>query len=272
MAKDKNAFGYKESDEFEEGGSWLSGLAEFRFSGDEKKVKVKVTDYKKKVTKVAFSAKLLPDVPEKFDEDDVYGISLRLDEDGDVEEVETIYPANWMGEVMRPADISRRDDLPTPIDISFQQGTRTIEYQKFIIRLEFVKGEFKGAQVPYWLKYVFCEREDGMTMFSGNPDNPKATQIRKTAQFCLLTGAVDENLEWPDDGNILPELWARIEDADVLLITSGKDGQVDTVLRYEPEDEEDEKPKKGKKGKKSKKAKEEVVEEEEEDDLDDDNW
>lgn len=260
MAKN-NAFGYNES---EMNSSWFSGVGEFTFNENQSKVKVVVTDRKGKSETFKFSAKLLPDVPKEIDPDEEYGISLRLDDDGDVEEVETIYPANWMGEIVKPVDISKQDDLPTPITIEGKsKGGGDYSYQMFIVHLEMQEGEFKGATIPYWLKYAFMEREDGMTQFSGNPDNPKATRVRECVNFCVHTGCVEEDIEWPDDGNILPELWARIEDRGALLNTSGKDGQIETVLPAENAKPEKEEKKKKNKKSKAKKA---------DDDFDDDEF
>lgn len=257
--KDTDAFGY---DEGESGGTWLSGVATFKFNDDETKVKATVTNYKGKEEKVTFSADLLPDVPKAISESEKYGVSIRLDEDGDVEEVESIYPASWMGEIMKPVDVSRdEDELPAPIELSFEKGGKTIDYKKWIVFLEFTKGEFKGSRIAYWLNYSFKEREDGMTQFSGNPNNPKATRLRELRDFCLVTDCISDDIEWAEDGNILPELWARIESKGNLLLTSGKDANVDTVLPYEVEDDEEPEEKPKKKGKK--------VKEEPEDDDDD---
>ena len=86
MAK-KNAM------EFGGGGNsnWVKGAATVKFSKDEKRVKI---EYDK--DSYTCLASLLPEVPETISEETEYFVELRMDEDGDVQQVASIRPVPGM--------------------------------------------------------------------------------------------------------------------------------------------------------------------------------
>lgn len=241
----KNALGHREDSQ----SSWVSGVA--TFVKKKGKVKATVTDRKGNITELIFSDDLFPEHPKnilkKIQKDESYSVSIRLDEDGDVEEVQTVYPADWMAIQMRLVDISRpdgEDSDPAPIEISFEKGGKEISYLVWIAYLEILSGEWKGARVPYWLNYKFESDGEGMARWMGNPDNPRATRVRQCIEFCVAVDVVSEPIEWPEDGNVLPIILARALSAKTTLNTSGKSGQVETIISMDPKDvvEEDETP------------------------------
>ena len=203
--------------------NWKKGAATVKFSKDEKRVKFV---FEKEA--VTCSASLLPDIPESINEDDEYFVELRLDEDGDVQEVASVRPTQWMGLKMKCVDMTRpeKDADPAPVEITKTFSGKEVTYSAFNVFLEVLEGEYKGARWPYWLHYKFESDGEGGTRWAGNYDNPKATRLHQAVDFFTLMGAVEEPINWPDDGNVLPELLARILDKGVVVETAGKDGYI----------------------------------------------
>lgn len=167
----------------------------------------------------------------------------RLNKDGD--QVDTIFPVEGHF-IAKVVDMAKGGgDKPRPIEKVFGQGTpKESRYSVFFPIYKIVKGPMKGAQGSYQLHYKFVDRGDGFAAFYGNPDNPKATRLLQLMDWCNRHVVVDEDIVWPEDGNICPELFQRALDSDVEVEIIVKNGFIDNLLSLNSygEDEGDEKP------------------------------
>jgi len=250
MAK-KNALGFGGGKSFNR----KKGAATIKFSKDEKRIKITWED-----DELTCSAKLLPEIPEEISTTTEYYVEARLDEDDTVKEI-IIRPLIWMGLKMKFVDFSREseDSPPAPYTVE-PTNEKWKPFEAFNAFMEFLDGEFKGVTVPYWMHYKFENDGKGYARWSGDPSNKKATRVRQCYEFFTLHEAVDEPIEWPDDNNVLPELYNRIMDAGVVVETAGRDGYITEMIESKTPVE-----------KPAKKAKE-PVEDEEKDDPDDDDF
>lgn len=219
----KNALGFGGS----ANSTWKKGEALFKFVEDKGRVKIKLDG-----TVYVIKENMLPDIPEKISEKEEYFVELRLDEDGEeVEEVVSIRPVQWMGLKMKCVDFTRNEsEEPAPYEKTATYNGKEVTYQAFTAFMECLDGEFKGVKFPYWMHYKFENDGTGMARWAGNIENKKATRLRQCVEFFVMMGAVEEPIEWPDDGNILPELLARIKAAGVVVETAGKEGYITEMI------------------------------------------
>lgn len=90
---------------------------------------------------------------------------------------------------------------------------------------------FKGVKLPVFLRYLFVKNEaNGMTGVNFELISATRAKQSKNGQFLLdvlnSCGALDEPIAWPEDGNVLPELEARMKKANKLVRLTLKDGWV----------------------------------------------
>ena len=203
------------------------------FSDGSKSIKVNLAD--------------LPAVPKLTEKDNGKQFRIRMNSEGD--EIEAITPVTGHY-TAKLIDLGPRkngkDSDPEPDekdDSRFDNGKSHLE---FFAVYKIVEGRYKGVQMPaYNLHYKFEDDGNGMTRFAGNTENPKATRLHQLVNFGMLHKMFDEEIEYPEDGNILPTLLERALDADVTVDITVKNGYITDVLPVQDEDDEvEEAPKK----------------------------
>lgn len=156
----------------------------------------------------------------------MYFVKLSRDKD----EVLGIGPLEGMFDA-RVVDLSRpqEDQDPAPYEI-VPKDENWNPYLAFNAYWEILSGTFKGSRISQFFHYKFDSDEDGMTIYDGQPNNPKAKWLPRLVEFCEKTGCVDDPIKWPDDGNILPVLLERIlaEGRKVNIVV--KNGYIDSLL------------------------------------------
>ena len=139
----------------------------------------------------------------------------------DKSEVFSIGP--WKGTFeMVVYDISRDKDTktPTPFISTFKDNKtgKEISQKKFKILWKIVSGEFKGCIVSQMQVYDseksgVINDGNGYAMWKGSTKSDLAVwQPRLETTFDKLHVS-DSLIPWTDDGNILPEVWKRIENS-----------------------------------------------------------
>lgn len=202
------------------------------FSDGSKSIKVNLSD--------------LPAVPKLTERDNGKQFRIRMNSEGD--EIEAITPV--MGHYKaKLIDLGPRkngkDSDPEPVEKEFTKGETTTSHLEFFAVYKIVEGRYKGVQMPaYNLHYKFEDDGNGMTRFAGNTENPKATRLHQLVNWGMLHQVFEDEIEWPDDGNILPILLERALDSDVLVDITVKNGYISDVLpSQDDEDETEETPK-----------------------------
>lgn len=115
-----------------------------------------------------------------------------------------------------------KDGDPTPFEKVFHAGEKDENrHLEFFAVYKITEGVFKGCEAAYYLHYKFeeDEEEEGLTSFSFNTENPKATRGQQLLDWGVIhggggAGIWGEPIPWDDD-TILPELLERITDADI---------------------------------------------------------
>lgn len=89
-------------------------------------------------------------------------------------------------------------------------------------------GLWLGATPYQFLKDKFFKREDGMTDIMGDPakGNTHAARLREWGDALHLW---DDDIEYPADGNVLPELLRRAKERGDELVIVVKNGNVDSI-------------------------------------------
>lgn len=181
-----------------------------------------------------FSLDDIPSRPKLLPEsEDTYMVVLTPDKDG----VEKIGPAEGHFQA-HCVDMARpeEDADPVPVEVEREFKGKTVIQVKFTPIFEILTGKYKGLQIPHFLQYKFAEDEDGNAMWDGDPTNPKAVHLPRLVEFCEKTGCVESPIEWPEDGNILPELLSRIQKKDRTVDLVIKKGYIDSILASDYED------------------------------------
>lgn len=244
MAK-TGAFGFKDNNEYT---PQVSGLATIKTG--EQFALVTFDDNSKTFDNGTSKKKIkLEDMPKypRLQTNTENHYRVRLNKDGD--QVESIFPAEGHF-VAKVIDMGRRpkdDEPPQPYEKVFGQGTpKESHHLEFYVTYKVSKGPLKNATAPYFLHYKFDGTADGFATFSGNPDNPKATRLLQLIDWCNKHGVIDDQIAWPEDGNILPELLDRAIESDREVELIVKDGYIKELLAVggygDSEPEEDEKP------------------------------
>ena len=108
-------------------------------------------------------------------------------------------------------------------------------------------GFFFGTTPRAYFQDKFYERADGMTDISGTS---KSRWTVKLQDMVIEQGLGDEDIPWPDSGNVLPDLLERLLDNKRKVRLTFKDGWIDSILgigdnlqvKFEESDEEDDLP------------------------------
>lgn len=126
-------------------------------------------------------------------------------------------------------------DFPVYTVEEMQGDNGTYVRKKFWCAYEIQKdlefdGLWVGSTPRYHLQHRVQKSEDGMVELDGNAANPNSTRIR---QFANWTAAqqIDQDMQWPEDGNALPEFLRRLKaNSKPVTITIDK-GFIQTVSR-----------------------------------------
>jgi len=213
-------------------GSYINGLARLKTKGDD--VRIKFKDGKV----LEFKENLLPEFPKTFRSGDFeYYVSLTVEKDAQgeptskVEEIKSIRPARWDNELFLVVDVTRDPESNIPTFYEKQSKFNEDDTKKMVNWfLEFQEGEFKGVLVPFNVHYRFQNNGEGQAIWDFTEyayNMPQATRIHHCVEWYVEIHNVLSDvrpIQWPDDGNIVPELLARILDNKVYLRASGKDG------------------------------------------------
>lgn len=179
----------------------------------------------------------LPRVPKlnPESEDDYFVV---LNSDGD--EVEVISPVEGVFQA-QCVDLSRpnEDDDPAPFEVT-PKKEGWASYLAFLAFFEITNGTFKKIKIPYFLHYKFSEskEDEGFAAWMGDPENRKATRLHQLIEFCEKLDLVSDAIEWPEDGNILPELLNRILKNKKIVKIVVKNGYIDSLMTAHPINDE----------------------------------
>jgi hypothetical protein len=154
----------------------------------------------------------------------------------DKTEVERIGPSKGLFTV-RCIDFVRPKEGEDPEPKDYEGKDKKYEYRAFSALLEVQSGKFKGCVIPRFLHYKFSDNGEGKAAFKGNPE--KSPRLKELQEFCELTGATEEQLDWPEDGNILPDLLSVILRQKTLFDIVVKDGYVAEMMEQNDEDDSD---------------------------------
>lgn len=248
MASRTGALGHKENSEYV---PQVGGMATIKTG--EKFALVTFEDGNKKFENGTNQKKIkledLPKYPKIGPGSEEKRYRIRLNKDGDA--VESIFPAegHFYAKIIDFGRRPKEDEDPQPYEKVYQQGTpKESRHLEFYATYKITKGGMKNASAPYFLHYKFDDRGDGFATFIGNPDNAKATRLIQLIEWANKHGLIDEEIPWPEDGNILPTLLERALDTDREVEIIVKDGWINDILStgsYEDgsDEEEEEKPK-----------------------------
>lgn len=162
-------------------------------------------------------------------------------------EVESIGPERGMFQA-RCVDMSRPEEGADPEPIAgqtYKDKKTNKENQSYYFKVWFRIEDktYAGVRIPYNLGYKLQGAPDGTTVFTSDPSNPKATAVRKLAEFLDVTGVLEgEPILWEEnDGNVLPEILSRILRAKRNINIVVKEGKITELLErdddYEVDDE-----------------------------------
>jgi hypothetical protein len=134
------------------------------------------------------------------------GATVRVN--GSADMLYSLYPS-YKSHVVRYKKMPCRDgELPMPRmvegkDIKMKDGRKFFkpEHLEFTIILEVLSGDWAGAEIPYFLEYVFAADKDKSTILNGGKKaNEKVMTLLDLAGFDLA----QEDIPWSD--NVLPDL------------------------------------------------------------------
>lgn len=208
------------------------------FPNDKMSLKIKLADLPKEAKRV-IKANIPTNKPKEF--------RIRLNEDGD--EVETVTPARGVFPNCKLVGLGPKDKdgnwRPMLHKVYHEGEKNENSHDEFIAIYEMTEGPFAGVELPgYYLHYKFEEvpegdEDEGMTQFN-TADTPQASQLHKLQAWADVHGGIlDEPIEWPDDGDIRPEMEERALAADVPVTLVFEKGYIDTVQPTETYDEEE---------------------------------
>lgn len=171
--------------------------------------------------------------------------NVRLNEDGDL--VDSLFPVegHFVAKLIDMAKGKGEEPMPFEKRYKPQAGEKEGKpYRVFYPIYKITKGALKGATNSYTVHYKFDDDGRGFATFVGNPENPKATQLQRTIDWCDKHQVIEEPISWPEDGNICPILFDRAMEADVEVEIIVKNGYIDSLLSLnnygndEPDEEE----------------------------------
>jgi hypothetical protein len=199
-------------------------------------------------TSMTFDAKELP-VQLPNETEDV--VVITTNGDGDKIEVIAPFEGTYTAKFVSFSRPNGEGTAPiwTEEQRTFSEGGKSREYTvlKFTAYFELTKHRlFKGVKIPFFLRYMFQDRGDGKAGWAFVTQNGKAKKSvngQKLMDFCERLNCVNEDIVWPEDGNILPELEKRALafGKPVKVVLSG--GWMSDFTRVSTFSEEDEAPK-----------------------------
>ncbi|HKZ39810.1 MAG TPA: hypothetical protein VJ044_02555 [Candidatus Hodarchaeales archaeon] len=104
-------------------------------------------------------------------------------------------------------------------------------YMAFIAVLEITDKEYKGMQIPVFLRYLFVDDGEGNVAIKGGGKNAELLE-----SFLEVTSVYDDDL--PFSENVLPKLQKRLLKKGAEFVVMLKSGNVDSFSEI-PEDDED---------------------------------
>lgn len=233
----KNALGFKKSDYVKP----VSGIATIK-AGVNGKGRVTFQDEEIKFStgknSMVVSLDDLPDVPAIAPEsEDDYFVKFNPDTD----EIFYIGPVQTTVNA-KLVDFSRPEEDADPAPYERTNEKYNTTYLAFSAVFQVQGGQFKKLKLHQFHHYKFCEnpQQEGFAMFEGDPDNKKAIWLPKLVNFCEKLGLVDEQIEWPEDGNILPELLQRALDNDKTVKLAINKGYIDSIMSSHKDDVDEE--------------------------------
>lgn len=229
-------------------GSSVSGAAALKIVGDNVRVKFHDKEFNGKTTegkKYHFTRKDLPKSP-KFAGDISEDFYVRLNKDEDA--IDYIAPMDGMFTV-KLVDFTRPDGEDKPP--RFVEDEKAQErYQKkepvfvFTAHLLVTSGDFKGVKLYKKLHYKFTDDGEGNTMFTFDPAQAKQKRWARCVElikFLEVAELASSPIEWPEDGNVLPELLERAEENGVKFNVVIENGWIQNFLdikAYSKQEEE----------------------------------
>ena len=96
-----------------------------------------------------------------------------------------------------------------------------------IIEKNEANGFFDGTTPRMFLKDKFFMRPDGMTDVSGTS---KSKHTLRVSEFGEMTGVFDDDIQFPEDGNVLPIILERLIEISRPVRLTFKNGFVDSLL------------------------------------------
>ena len=137
--------------------------------------------------------------------------------------VYSVYPSEGMFVGKVKEFVHQQDKPPTP------NTNTTWDYQYFVCIIEITKGECKGMNIPYILRYNFGEVDvDGKAAVGFT--HPKSKYTAQLEDFLDIVGAMEKPMKYAD--NILPMLEKRILLADKTFSFVIKGGYISTVFTH----------------------------------------
>ena len=235
------------------GGKWFSGKAKLSESNGIWTARFAPQEQGGEAKSFSFADSLLPEFPKAvpLSVTDKYFVGIVLESDGDngatdkVEKVLSIRPLMWVDELMKIVDVTRegnsmgQNPTGTPQYYTKKTNWNGVEGEKSQVNwmFEFVDGDFKGVQVPYNVHYRFECSESGKACYDFEPyqlDYSNSTRIRQVVFFYeKQLDILQLPIEWPEDGNIIPTLFARILDKDQYFSVSGNKGYIEDLEAVE---------------------------------------
>lgn len=93
---------------------------------------------------------------------------------------------------------------------------------------------FKDVVLVHFLRYMFLKNEaNGKAAVSfelTSPSRAKQSSHGQKLLDCMIAGgAFDSEIDWPEDGNILPELERRLQQKNVTVMITVKDGWISDI-------------------------------------------
>jgi len=183
------------------------GLAKVALNGNKSKAKVVIVETGKEFV---VSVKDCSKEVQEYIKSGEFVVSMSNDGD----KIYSMYPYNGMFEGKVAKFSSKKDQPPAPLTkIGQNQQGQTYSYLFFVVMIEIASGEFKGMQVPLFLRYNF-EAYD----VEVRGETKKATRYNKTIEKSKHTAFLDEFMEvagiWdagaiPFSDNVLPKLEQR---------------------------------------------------------------
>ena len=134
--------------------------------------------------------------------------------------------------------VAEEGEVPTPKEYPGGIGTRKDKttfpydpYQAFIAILEITEKEYKGMQIPVFLRYLFVDDGEGNVAIKGGGKNAETLE-----SFLEVTSVYDDDISFSE--NVLPKLQKKLLKKGAEFVVMLKNGNVDSFSEV-PDDEDD---------------------------------